>query len=78
VGTTGPQGGNPLGHEDTLNVTPSRAVLVTPRGYLPVRLHVHTFTGVDRTAVWGTHVVFLDGDHRIYASDDGGRHWHEE
>jgi hypothetical protein len=22
-------------------------------------------------------VAFDDGDHRVYVSDDGGRHWHE-
>jgi hypothetical protein len=78
VGTTGPEGDNPLGHEKTLDVTPWRAVLARPHGSIPVRLHLPTFMGADATAVWGSHVVFLSGDHRIYASDDGGRHWHEE
>lgn len=43
----------------------------------PVALHLDSLSGIRDVALDGPHVAFVNGDRRIYASDDGGRHWHE-
>ena len=59
-------------------MTRRRAVLATVHGPVPAHLHLRTLAGLNESAWSGSHLVLLNSDHRIYVSDDGGRHWREQ
>jgi hypothetical protein len=49
--------------------------LSTPTGTVPVDLHLDGYSGITAEALWGSHIVILNNDRQIFASNDGGRHW---
>jgi hypothetical protein len=71
----GAAGPSTLGVENELHLTPWQAVLSTPTGTVPVDLHLDGYSGNTQEALWGSHVVILNDDRQIFASNDGGRHW---
>jgi len=77
LGVTGSDSRHPLGHQTELHVTRHVAHLVTPGGAIQVKLHLDNLSTTFGSASQGQHSVFIDGNHRVHASDDGGLHWRE-
>ena len=67
----------PVGDDEVLFATRDRAVIATHAGLVPSDLHLGRDYRVETgsSSESGAHVAFLTGGHRIFLSNDNGRHW---
>jgi photosystem II stability/assembly factor-like uncharacterized protein len=75
VGTTPPTRSDPVGQVEQLWVHGNRAILVTPTGVSPVDLHLGADSRILAAAHAGDQAWIVTSGHRLFSSDDGGRHW---
>ena len=75
VGTTPSTRSAPVGQIEQLWVHGNRAILVTPTGVSPADLHLGADSRILAAAHAGDHAWIVTSGHRLFSSDDGGRHW---
>jgi hypothetical protein len=68
----------PVGQPDMLYVRGDQASIDTPSGVVTSDLRLGSDDGVSDWSQSGDHVAILTMGHRIFLSNDGGRHWHQE
>lgn len=68
----------PLGQVENLLVHRNTSLVVTPDGVRKTDLRLGDDDTVTGYAHAGDHVWIVTGGRRLFASDDGGLHWHQE
>jgi hypothetical protein len=68
----------PVGQPDMLYVSRTRASIDTPSGVVSSDLRLGSDDWVSDWSQSGDHVAIVTMGHRVFVSDDSGRHWHKE
>ena len=69
---------SPVGQPDMLYVRGDRASIDTPSGVVASDLRLGSDDEVTDWSRSGDHVAILTQGHRVFLSNDSGRHWHQE